>query len=475
MSDPFVVIGGDAAGLSAASKLKREAPKREAIVFEKGDWVSYSHCGMPYYIKGEVERLEELLSLSPADIEDRGIDLRRRHEVVEIDPDTQTVTVDGPGETFEQAYGELLIGTGARALTAPIDGTDLDGVFTLHHMDAAAAVRAYLTEPAAIDPDDVDGPYVDRELVRTYADREPPDTAAIVGGGYVGIEMAEALAGRGLDVEVFQRSEHVLPPFGSAVAEAVEDHLGEQGVTVHTETAVERLVGETTDTVDAVEYEGGRTSIDLAIVGIGIRPNTDFLAGTGIERGDSGAVRIDEFGRTNRENIYAAGDCAEMTHTVTGEPAWVPLGLTANRAGRAIGSTIAGTPEPVGEIAGTAVVKAFELEAGRTGLVPENRASEAGFDPVSATVTARSRSGYYPGAAPTTVTLVADRSTERLLGGSIVGKDRAAIRIDILSMAVQSGLTVGELERRDLAYAPPFSPVWDPVLVGAKVLNGTLD
>ncbi|MFB6149678.1 MAG: FAD-dependent oxidoreductase [Halobacteriales archaeon] len=475
MTDPFVVIGGDAAGLSAASKLKREAPDRAAIVFEKGEWVSYAHCGMPYYIKGEVEALEDLLSLSPAEIDERGIDLRRRHEVIGIDPDARTVTVDGPDETFEQPYGELLIGTGARALTSPIAGTDLDGVFTLHHMDAAAAVRAYLTEPTAIDPATVDGPYVDRALVEKYADRQPPETAAIVGGGYVGIEMAEALAGRGLDVTLFQRSEHVLPPFGSAVAEEIEAHLTERGVTVHTETPVEALVGNGDGTVDAVEHAGGRTPIELAIVGIGIRPNTDFLEGTGIELGDSGAVRIDAYGRTSRSDIYAAGDCAEMPHAVTGDPAWVPLGLTANRAGRAIGSTVAGTPEPVGEIAGTAVVKAFELEAGRTGLATEQQAREAGFDPVSATITAGSRSGYYPGAEPTTVTLIADRSTERLLGGSIVGKDRAAIRIDILTMAVQSGVTVAELERRDLAYAPPFSPVWDPVLVGAKVLNGDLD
>jgi NADPH-dependent 2,4-dienoyl-CoA reductase/sulfur reductase-like enzyme len=164
-----------------------------------------------------------------------------------------------------------------------------------------------------------------------------------------------------------------------------------------------------------------------------------------------------------------------MRHAVTGEPDWVPLGLTANRAGRAIGQTVAGDPEPVGDIAGTGVVKAFELECGRTGILDHERAREAGFDPITETVTAGSRSGYYPGGAETTVTLTADRASGRLLGGALVGEDRAAIRIDTLATALEADLTVGELERLDLAYAPPFSPVWDPVLVAAKVLRGTLD
>lgn len=172
--------------------------------------------------------------------------------------------------------------------------------------------------------------------------------------------------------------------------------------------------------------------------------------------------------------MYAAGDCAENRHRVTGEPAWVPLGLTANRAGRAVGATVAGDPTPVGGVAGTAAVKAFDLECGRTGLLDHEKAHDAGFDPVSRTITAGSRSDYYPGAAETTVTLTADEESERLLGGSIVGTDRAAVRIDTVATALGAELTVGELERQDLAYAPPFSPVWDPVLVAAKVLNGDL-
>ncbi|MBV0902605.1 FAD-dependent oxidoreductase [Haloarcula salina] len=471
MSDPFVVVGGDAAGLSAASKFARERPERDVLVFEKGAWISYAHCGTPYYVKGEVERLTDLLSLSPEDAAERGIDLRRHHEVTAVDADAKAVTVEHDGETTRQSYEALLVATGAHAVTDPIPGADLDGVFTLHGLDSAAAIRAYLSDP---DDDDIAAvEQVDRALVERYADRTPPERVAIVGGGYVGVEMAEAFRSRGLETHLFQRPEQVLPPFGEAVGERAADHLRDRGVHLHLDTSVERLVGD--DHVTAVAHEGGTTGVDAALVGIGIRPNTDLLSETGVELGGSGAVATDDYGRTTVEDIYAAGDCAEMRHAVTGEPAWVPLGLTANRAGRAIGQTVAGDREPVGDIAGTAVVKAFELECGRTGILDHDEARAAGFDPVSETITAGSRSGYYPGGDETTVTLTADRETGRLLGGAIAGRDRAAIRIDTLATALESDLTGAELERLDLAYAPPFSPVWDPVLVAAKVLRGSLD
>jgi len=472
MTDPFVVVGGDAAGLSAASKLKREAPDRDVIVFEKGRWVSYAHCGIPYYVKGEVESLTDLLSLTPGDIEDRGIDLRREHEVVGVSPDERTVAVETADGRVRQPYGDLLVATGGRAVTAPFDGASLDGAFTMHGLDSAAALRAYLEPPGTVSVEDFGPEYVDAEAVDRYADADPPERVAIVGGGYVGVEMAEAFAAHDLDVHLFQRPDRVLPPFGDAVGERAVDHLDERGVTLHLGTEVDDLRGD--GRVERVAADDGELAVDAAVVGVGIRPNTELLEGAGVDLGESGAVAVDEYGRTNREGVYAAGDCAEMEHAVTGDSAWVPLGLTANRAGRAIGQTVAGDPTPVGTIAGTAVVKAFNLECGRTGLVSETAASEAGFDPVSETVTAGSRSGYYPGGDETTVTLTADAATGRLLGGAIAGRDRAAIRVDTLATALDAGMTVDEVERLDLAYAPPFSPVWDPVLTAAKVLNGRL-
>ena len=481
-SEPFVVVGADAAGLSAASKCRRADPDREVIVFEKGAWISYAYCGMPYFIAGRIDQLSNLLSLSPAQAADRGIDLRRNHEVVAVDPDAQTVRVEHDGDSFDQPYGDLLIATGGRAVTGSLDVRDLDGAFTLHSMDAAAAIDACIAEPADYDFDRIAETPADRALVEANAALDAPTTAAIVGGGYVGIEMAEALVGRGLDVHLFHRSEHLLPAFGESVADRVEAELRDQGVSVHTNTPVEALVGG--DRIEGVVYDdpGGSTAddgtvelgVDLAVVGIGIVPNTELLAGTDVDYGDGGALVTDEFGRTTLANVYAAGDCATDRHVVTGEHVWMPLGLTANRAGRAIGAIVGGDPTPVGDIAATAVVKAFDLECGRVGLLAEDDATAAGFDPVTTTITAGSRSGYYPGTSETDVTLVADRETGRLLGGAIVGADRAAVRINTLATALDAEMGVFDLEQLDLAYAPPFSPVWDPILVAAKVLNGKL-
>ncbi|PSQ54935.1 pyridine nucleotide-disulfide oxidoreductase [Halobacteriales archaeon SW_8_68_21] len=481
MTDPFVVVGADAAGLSAASKFRREASDREVVVFEKGRWISYAYCGMPYFVAGYVDRMSDLLSLSPGEVDERGIDLRRGREVVAVDPDAKRVTVEtAAGDRSEQPYDDLLVATGARATTGPFDVRGVDGAFTLHDMDAAAAIDAYVADPEAYDPERADVSAVDRERADRNATMSAPETAAVVGGGYVGVEVAEALAERGLDVRVFHRSGHLLSPFGETVGTRVEEALEAEGVTVHTDTPVEALVGD--DRIEAVEVGGEtdgaspeRIPVDMAVVGVGIRPNADLLDGTGVDLGPGGAIRVDDHGRTSLPDVYAAGDCATARHAVTGEPDWTPLGLTANRAGRAIGATVGGDPTPVGDIAGTAAVKAFDTEAARVGLLDPEAAVEAGFAPVSETVTAGSRSGYYPGAAETDVTLVADRDTGRLLGGSVAGTDRAAVRIDTLATAIEADMTVAEVERLDLAYAPPFSPVWDPILVAAKVLNGTLD
>ncbi|WP_049985318.1 FAD-dependent oxidoreductase [Halobellus rufus] len=475
MSDPFVVVGGDAAGLSAASKCLRTDPDREVVVFEKGEWVSYAHCGTPYFVKGEVDRLSDLLSLSPEAAEERGIDLRRGHEVRAVDTDAKTVTVAADGATFEQPYGDLLVATGAHAVSEPIEGATLDGVFTLHGLDHAAAIRAYLTPPEEFDVDALGGgDALDPAVVERYGAMTPPETVAVVGAGYVGVEMVEAFDAWDLDVHLFQRSERPVPGFGEAVGDAVTEHLRESGVTLHLGEEVSRLDGDGGHVGRVVCESGSELAVDAALVGIGIEPNTDLLDGTPVEIGDSGAVVTDAYGRTSVENVYAAGDVAEMPHMVTEDPTWDPLGLPANRAGRAIGATVGGDSTPVGSVAGTAMVKAFDLECGRTGILDHERAREAGFDPVSETITAGSRSGYYPGAAETTVTLVADRDSGLLLGGSIVGTDRAAVRIDTVATALGGEMTVAELERQDLGYAPPFSPVWDPVLVAAKVLNGSL-
>jgi NADPH-dependent 2,4-dienoyl-CoA reductase/sulfur reductase-like enzyme len=447
MTETFVVVGGDAAGMSAASKARREDPDLEIVVFEKGDWVSYAACGMPYYVKGDVDSLDDLVQVTPdAFRTERDIDLRTNHEVVGIDPEGRTVTVSTGTDRFEQSYDRLLVATGARAIEPPFAGMDLEGVFTIHALDDADAVQTHVTETA-------------------------PETAAIVGGGYVGVEMAEALASRGLDVHLFEMLPHVLQPFGESVATVVEDHLRERGVELHLDTTVDGFDGD--GSVSSVELESGTVPADLVIVGVGVEPNVELAEDAGIEIGETGAIATDEHGRTNYETVFAAGDCAEATNVVTGAPDHVPLALTANRSGRAIGQTVTGTPTDVGRIAGTAIVKAFDVGAARTGVLDEARAREAGFDPVSVEITAPTRAHYYPGSEELTVTLVADRESERVLGASVVGREGAK-RIDTVATALHAGLTVDEVQDLDLAYAPPFSPVWDPIATAAKVLAGSL-
>ena len=448
MAETFLVVGGDAAGMSAASKAKRDDPDREVIVLERGEWVSYGACGLPYYVKGEIDDLEDLVAI-PAERfrEERDIDLRTGHEATAIDPEDRTVTVETDERTYTQTYDELLLATGARAVAPPIDGLDRDGVFTLQTMEAGRELKEYVDAPAG-------------------------DTVGIIGGGYVGIELAEAFRGRDLDVELFEMRSHVLEPFGSEVGETVADELRDNGVAVHTDTRVERVAGE--DHVTAVITPDGEYAVDAVLVAAGVQPRVELAESAGIDFGPTGAIATDEYGQTSVEGVYAAGDCAEMIHAVTGDPAHVPLALTANRAGRAVGATVAGEPTPVGEISGTAVLKAFDLEVARTGLLEDEQLREAGFDPVSVSITAASRAHYYPGGSEMEITLVGDADSGAVLGASMVGEEGVAKRIDTVAAAIQGEMSVTDLEYLDLSYAPPFGPTWDPVLTAAKVLGGKL-
>lgn len=471
MGKTFVVVGGDAAGMSAASKAKRDDPDLEVVVFEKGEWVSYGACGLPYYVKDDIESLDDLVTLTPEAVAERGIDLRQNHEVVDIDRNGMTVTAVHDGERIEQSYDDLLVATGARAVVPPIDGTELDGVFTLHGMKSAATVKRALAPAAGVPGDEFREGY--GAQVHEYLAATSPDAVGIIGGGYIGLEMAEAFDARGLDVSVFEMLPHVLAPFGADVAEEVEDHLESNGVSLSLDTTVERIVGED-GRVTGIEAGGERVPVDVVLVATGIAPNAELAEENGIESGETGAIVTDEYGRTNDDHVFAAGDCAEGRNAVTGSPDYVPLALTANRAGRAIGQTVTGEPTPVGDIVGTAVVKAFDLEVARTGIIDHEIAEAAGFDPVSQVIEQESRAHYYPGGSPITVRLTADRESGRLLGASMVGHEGVAQRINTAATALHAELTVEEVKYLDLAYAPPFGPVWDPILTAAKVLRGKL-
>ena len=466
----FVVVGGDAAGMSAASKAKRDDPDLDVVVFEKGEWVSYGACGLPYYIKGEIQTLEELVSVTPEQFrQKRDIDLRTGHEVVDIDPDDRVVTARSEGGETRQSYDHLLIATGAAAVVPPIDGVDIEGVYTLGSMTDGKELRDFVArsrEESPLEQPD-SGP-------ACHFLESCEGAVGVVGGGYIGIEMAEALAANDFEVHLFQRGSQVLKTFSGATSERVAEHLREQDVALYLDSEVEAFDG--TDSIEAVRTADERVEVEMALLGTGVRPRTELAEDAGIKLGPTGAIATDEYRETNRADVYAAGDCAEAEHVVTGEPAYVPLALTANRHGRAVGQTVAGTPAMGGGVAGTAAVKAFEIEAARTGLIDHEIARNAGFDPVTETIKAKSRAGYYPEGGTVRVTLTADRDSGRVLGGSLVSEygEGAVHRSHALVGAVTERITVSELSNYDLAYAPPFNTTWDPILTAGKVLDSKL-
>jgi NADPH-dependent 2,4-dienoyl-CoA reductase/sulfur reductase-like enzyme len=466
----FVIIGGDAAGMSAASKAKRDDPDLDVVVFEKGEWVSYGACGLPYYIKGDIQSLDDLVSVTPEEFrEQRDIDLRTGHEVIDIDPDDRTVTARNDGDDIVHEYDHLLVATGAEPVLPPIDGLDYEGVYTLGSMADGTDLREYVGRARA-----------DGELQQP--DRGPAcqflescnGPVGIVGGGYIGVEMAEALAANNFEVHLFQRDDRILKSFSETTSKIILNHLGEQNVAVNLDAEVKELVDN--DAVEAVVTGDERVLVEMVLVGTGVRPRTELAEAAGIERGETGALAANKYRETNLPDVYAAGDCAEAEHVATGGPAYVPLALTANRHGRAIGRTVAGTPTTGGGIAGTAAVKAFEVEAARTGVLDHEEARRTGFDPITETIEAKSRAGYYPAGGTVTVTLTADRESGRVLGGSLTSEygEGAVHRSHAVVGAVTEGITLSEVSNYDLAYAPPFNTTWDPVLTAAKVLDGQL-
>jgi NADPH-dependent 2,4-dienoyl-CoA reductase/sulfur reductase-like enzyme len=466
----FVVVGGDAAGMSAASKAKRDDPDLDVVVFERGEWVSYGACGLPYYVKGEIQSLDDLVSVTPEEFrEERDIDLHTGHDVVDIDTDGQTVTAESGEGTVMQAYDSLLVATGAAPVRPPIAGLEREGVYTLGSMSDGKELREYVSRARS------DGNLQQSDSGPACGFLETCNGAVgIVGGGYIGVEMAEALAANGFEIHLFQRGERILKAFSEATSERVAEHLVDQGVVVHLGSEVEELAGG--DAVDAVVANGERVPVEMVLIGTGVRPRTELATDAGIELGPTGAIATDAYRETNVPDVYAAGDCAEAEHVVTGEPAYIPLALTANRHGRAVGATIAGSPTEGGGVAGTSAVKAFEVEAARTGIIDHADARDAGFDPITETIQAKSRAGYYPEGGTVDVTLTADRETGQVLGGSLVSEygEGGVHRSHALVGAVTEGVTLAELSNYDLAYAPPFNTTWDPVLTAAKVLDGKL-
>ncbi|MFV2100135.1 FAD-dependent oxidoreductase [Micromonospora sp. LOL_024] len=448
MTERLIVVGGDAAGMAAAAQARRRRGRDdlEIIAFERGHFTSYSACGIPYWISGLVTDREQLVARSPATHrEEFAIDVRLRHEVVDIDLDRREVVardLDGGGEVRER-FDNLMYATGASPKKPEWARGDVAGVFGVQTLDDGSALRAWLEA----DP--------------------RPRRAVVVGGGYIGVEMAEALVRRGLSVTLVDRGEQPMSTVDPDMARLVTEAMCGLGVTIRTGVRVTGLT-EHEGRVSGVVTDDGPIPTDLVVLGLGVRPNTALGEAAGLPLGPTGGIRVDRRMRvTGAPGVWAAGDCVETLHRVSGMPVHVPLGTHANKQGRVAGINIGGGYATFAGVIGTAVTKVCDLEVGRTGL-RERDARAAGFEFVSVIAESTSRAGYYPGARPMTVKLIAERPSGRLLGAQIVGWSEAAKRIDTLAVALWNQMTVDDMTALDLGYAPPYSPVWDPVLVAAR-------
>jgi NADPH-dependent 2,4-dienoyl-CoA reductase/sulfur reductase-like enzyme len=446
----LVIVGGVAAGTKAASRARRVDPEAEITVYQEEPEPSISECGLPYFLSGVVDERENLVARTPEQFAEKGVEVRVRHRVERIHPASKKVSVRRleSGEAFEDAYDRLVVATGARAVLPPISGADLDGVFKLRFLTDADEIRRHIKERS-------------------------PRKAAVVGGGYIGLEVAENLCRLGMEVSLIEGEERVALAYGLEVARRVEEHLEENGVRVYTGAEVEGFMGD--GRVEGVRVGDGELEADLVVVGVGIEPRVELAEEAGVELGNSGAIRVDKHMKTNLPDVWAAGDCVETINLVSGEQAWVPLGDTANQMGR-----VAGTNAATGENAlefpgtiGTGIFKVFDLGVGKTGL-SEREAEDAGFETVSAAIEAMDRAAYYPGVGKVFLKLISDRETGRLIGAEAAGYGAAKLT-DICATAIWGRLAYPDLVNLDLAYAPPFGPALSPVIQAATVLSGEFE
>lgn len=443
----LIVIGGDAAGMSAASKVRREQPEREIIVFEKSDYTSYSACGIPYFISGTVGSLNELILRSPEEFRSKyKIDVRTMHLVLEVDTDGKRIKVldKVQNREFWQSYDKLLIATGGKPYCPEnITGYDAENVFGVSTLKSGVNIENYIRE------------------------REPK-SAVIIGGGYIGLEMAEALLIRGLKVTLVNRQEQVMntldPDMGAIVSEAI----CRLGVNL---LLKEELKGFAVINNNATAVITNKRTIetDMVVLGIGSSPNTAFLSGSKIALGVKGAIKVNAEMQTNIPDVWAAGDCTETLNLVSKQQVYIALGTVANKTGVVAGSNIAGIKTIFPGAVGTAVCKICSYEVARTGL-QEKELKALNIEYVTDTIESITRAGYYPGSKEITVKLLAEKNSGRLLGGQIIGEEDAAKRIDVIAAAVTHNLTLQNIIDLDLSYAPPFSPVWDPVQTAARSL-----
>ncbi len=441
----LVIVGGVAAGASAAAKARRCNEAAEIIMFEKGPHISYATCGLPYYLSGVIRKREHLLVTSPRFFKQRfNVQVRTHHEVQRVDPSAREVLVRNlvTGTAIKEPYDRLVLATGARAIVPPVPGVDLPFVFALKTLEDADRIYAHL------------------ESTR-------PENAVVVGGGLIGMEAIENLAGKGMQVALVEFMPQVLAFLDREMAEVVQQHLQNKGVKIFlSEKAaiIEKRAGRGWLVTD----KGRELPADVVIMSVGIRPNTELAKDAGLRIGPSGGIVVNECMQTSDPYIFAAGDCAESINLVTGKPTLNPMGSAANKQGRAAGANAMGRCIAVKGFTGTVILKIFDLAVAKTGL-SEGEAVSEGFSPLVTYVLSEDHAGYYPEAKELRIKSVADQATRRLLGAQVIGEKGVDKRIDVIATAIYNRMALDDLLQLDLAYAPPYSAARDPVIVAGAI------
>jgi NADPH-dependent 2,4-dienoyl-CoA reductase/sulfur reductase-like enzyme/rhodanese-related sulfurtransferase len=450
MRKRLLVIGGVAAGPKAAAKARRCDPEMEIVIYQEEDDISYAGCGLPYYISGVIGERDDLISRTPGQFAQEGIRILKNRRIESIDVKNQTISGRkiGSGETFTDHFDRLVIATGAYPIRPRIEGIDLNNVFYLRSIFDADAIFQQIQS----------------ESIRNVV---------IAGGGYIGLEMAESLALRGKNVTIVELAPQILTLFDEDFAGILRQYLEKKGVNVFTSEGIQALRGKE-GKVTHVQTVARELEADVVLMSLGIRSQVELAKQAGLKIGETGAIWVNEKMETSVEGVYAAGDCAETTHLITGKRVWIPLGSTANKQGRVVGVNVCGGNATFPGVMGTAAFKTFDFNVAKTGL-SMREAKQEGFHPVQAIVRGYDRAHYYPGKKESTLKVIADKETGRILGGQVIGEGPSDKFIDILAMALHAKMTCRDLANVDLAYAPPFSPVLSPVIVSANVLMNKLE
>lgn len=444
-----LIVGGVAGGASAAARLRRLDEKAEIIMFERGEYISFANCGLPYYIGGEINKKSALTLQTPQSFNSRfNVDVRVWNEVTAIDPEKKQVTVHNvqTGEDYTESYDELILSPGAAPLVPKMDGVDDPRVFTLRNI-----------------PDTV--------KIRDYVEEEFPESAVVVGGGYIGVEMAENLKKAGLNVTIVELADHVIAPLDGDMAAEVHRYLRDQGV--------ELMLGKA---VQSMEDKGGKLTLhlsegeietDMVILSVGVRPDTALAQGAGLELNPKGAIVVNEHMQTSKEHIYAVGDAIEIVDFVTGKKGYVPLAGPANKQGRIAADNICGIKSSYKNTLGSSVLKIFDMTVAMTG-VNERAAQAAGLDYDKVYTYSQSHASYYPGGHGISIKTLYEKGTGKILGAQLVGYDGVDKRCDVIATAIRAGMTAYDLTELELCYAPPFGSAKDPVNFVGYVIENTL-